>query len=329
LSGLFSFITYPMELGLVWLALAVGSAGVGIILFTIFVRAVLAPLQITQLRNAKNMQRLQPVMAELRKKHGNDKQKLSQETMSLYREHNVNPAMGCLPMLVQLPILFGLFYALLHLGSSPDNWPAAINWAKSTCNGVHVANWAQWYQHCYGVKNMPGNPSRVFQLFHADFLWLSHGLGRPDPFYILPLLAGATQWLQSRMMLTKSADPQQQMMNTMMNFMPLMIIIFAARYPSGLALYWVTSTVIGILVQYRITGWGLVPYLGDRGSGPGRGRAATPAKPRAPKPSPLAPTPTDTEPNGSNGDGLVQETTPRPRKKANRARGGRGGGRRG
>jgi hypothetical protein len=170
---------------------------------------------------------------------------------------------------------------------------------------------------------MPGQSARVFDLFHADFLWLSHGLGRPDPFYILPLLAGATQWLQSRMMLTRSTDPQQQMMNTMMNFMPLMIIIFAARYPSGLALYWVTSTVIGILVQYRITGWGLVPFLGDGGLSPGKER------PRPAKSSSLAPTPTKTEPNGSNGDGATPETPARPRRKANRARGGRGGGRRG
>ena len=62
-------------------------------------------------------------MQELRKKHGNDRQAISQETMALYKEHNVNPAMGCLPMLVQLPILFGLFYALLHLGSAPSGWP--------------------------------------------------------------------------------------------------------------------------------------------------------------------------------------------------------------
>jgi YidC/Oxa1 family membrane protein insertase len=313
-----------MEIGLVWLAVTVGSAGVGIILFTIFVRLLLSPLQIAQLRNAKAMQRLQPKMAELRQKHGKDRQKLSEETMRLYREHNVNPAMGCLPTVLQFPILIGLFYALLHLGSShPKKYP-------DTCSGHIINNLDQWYQVCYAMKGAASSPERVWDLFHANFLWLSHGLGLPDPLYILPVLAGVTQWVQSRMMLTKASDPQQQMMNTMMNFMPLMIIIFAARYPSGLALYWVTSTVIGILVQFPITGWGLVPYLGD-GRLPGLARSAAPPKARAPKSPPLSspPVETEAEPNGSNGEGPTRNAGARPRKKANRARGGRGGGRRG
>src|SRR5947209_791980 len=108
-----------MELGLVWLTLALGSAGISIILFTIGIRLVLAPLQIVQLRNAKAMQRLQPLMAELRQKHGKDREAMSKATMDLYREHHVNPAMGCLPMLLQFPILIGLFYALRHLGETP------------------------------------------------------------------------------------------------------------------------------------------------------------------------------------------------------------------
>src|SRR5947209_12640081 len=117
-----------MELGLVWLAVAVGSAGIGIILFTIFVRLILAPLTITQLRNAKSMQRVQPLVAELRKKHGKDRQKLMEETQKLYKEHKVNPVLGCLPTLLQFPILIGLFYALFHLGNSvPLVFPHSCN----------------------------------------------------------------------------------------------------------------------------------------------------------------------------------------------------------
>ena len=88
-----------MESALVQLALFVGSAGIAIILFTIIIRLILSPLQIVQLRSARAMQRLQPHIAELRKKHGKDKQKLTEETMKLYKEHKVNPAMGCLPMI--------------------------------------------------------------------------------------------------------------------------------------------------------------------------------------------------------------------------------------
>jgi YidC/Oxa1 family membrane protein insertase len=342
LGSLFGFITYPMELGLIWLAVTVGGAGIAIILFTIVVRLILSPLQITQLRNAKAMQRVQPLIKELQKKHGKDKQALTQATMALYKEHKVNPAMGCLPTLLQFPILIGLFYALLHLGSGPSGYPQAINWAKSACNGHNVATWHQWYQACYAVKSAAGTPESIFALFHAHFLWLSHGLGLPDPFYILPILAGVTQWIQSRMMLTKSTDQQQQMMNSMMNFMPLMIIFFALRYPSGLSLYWVTSTTIGILIQYKITGFGLLkPTLVGI---PGAARAlvsprpSTQQRPRSGRPAENGARPAAAgEQNGHNvmADGTTDGSANgaaavvRPRKKVNRARGGRSGGRRG
>lgn len=347
MQSLFEFIIYPMELGLIWLAHTVGSAGIGIILFTVFVRLVLAPLQIVQLRNAKAMQRIQPLVAELRQKHGSDKQALSQATMELYREHQVNPAMGCLPTLLQFPVLIGLFYALLHLGDAPNGYPKAIVWAKTFCQGHPVHAWSQWFSQCYAVKNAAGTPDQIWHLFHANFLWLSHGLGRPDPLYILPILAGVTQWIQSRMMLTKSSDPQQQMMNQMMNFMPLMIVVFATNYASGLSLYWVTSTLIGIAIQYRITGWGMLPILGNPGgSAGGSGRSPARPAPTRPKTSPpkkerpaqsaepeLRTLPTsDTQLNGQDGKGDRSEemtAAARPRRRANRARGGRGGGRRG
>jgi YidC/Oxa1 family membrane protein insertase len=343
LQNLFGFITYPLEIGIVWLALAVGSAGIGIILFTILVRLVLSPFQIVQLRNAKAMQRLQPLMNEVRQRHGKDRVKVQEETMRLYREHGVNPAMGCLPMLLQMPILFGLFYAFSHLGSSPPHYPHP-DWVNVTCNGVTVHGWQAWFHSCYAVKNMPGTAQHVFNLFHAKFLWLSNGLGEPDPLYILPVLAGVTQWIQSRMMLTRSTDPQQQMMNTMMNFMPLMIVFFATHYASGLSLYWVTSTVIAILIQVRITGWGLLPVLGNKPVA-----AVKPVRPAA-QSNGAGSKPGQAKKSG--GDGQAADATPaaqadmngeesaatgtngkapvvRQRKKANRARGGRGGGRRG
>ncbi len=338
MGSLFGFISHPMEVGLIWLAITLGGAGIGIILFTIVVRLILSPLQITQLRNAKAMQRVQPLIKQLQQKHGKDRQALTQATMAVYKEHQVNPAMGCLPTLLQFPILIGLFYALLHLGSAPLGYPSHIIWAKVTCNGHHIAGWSQWFQTCYGVPGAAGNAKEVFNLFHANFLWLNHGLGLPDPLYILPLLAGITQWVQSRMMLTKSTDSQQQMMNTMMNFMPLMIIFFAARYPSGLSLYWVTSTLIGIAIQYKITGTGLLkPTLAGIPATFSSLVSPRPATQSRPKPSrqlpPKSETPVaDVEPhgNGATPDGNgTRPGTSRPRKKSNRPRGGKGGGRRG
>jgi YidC/Oxa1 family membrane protein insertase len=350
-QNIFGFIIHPMELGVIWLTVALGSAGIGIIVFTILVRLILAPLNIIQLRNAKSMQRLQPLIGDLRKKHGKDREALSKATMELYREHNVNPAMGCLPTLLQFPVLIGLFYALLHLGSSV---PTALKNGKfpvTTCNNVAVHTATAWYERCYAVTGMSGSPSHVYDLFHATFLWLSDGLGRQDPLLILPILAAVTQWVQSRMMLTKSNDQQQQMMNSMMNFVPIMIFIFAMRYPSGLSLYWVTSTLIGIAIQYRITGLGLLPStlqsLGRLAGGVGTSRALAPARSSRPNPTSTprtaakppadkpAKTPLDApkaelngqdNQNGASGDssGAI-----RRRKPANRPRGGKRSGRRG
>lgn len=355
MQNIFGFIIHPMELGLVWLATTVGSAGIGIILFTIFVRLVLSPLQIAQLRNAKAMQRLQPLMAELKQKHGKDKQKMTEATMALYKEHNVNPAMGCLPTVLQFPILIGLFYALLHLGQSPKWYHKVHVPLVDSCNGQTVHGWAQWLHSCYAISSV-SNTAHVFDLFHANFLWLSNGLGGNDPLYILPVLAGITQWVQSRMMLTRSVDPQQQMMNNLMNFMPLMIVFFALRYASGLSLYWVTSTLIGIAIQYKITGLGLLPEtlrgwtsgLSGLRNGPAAGSSKQPPRPKklssgqarsltssngdAPRKESAPRSTTNGQTNGAGAaDEVPQETAAvvRPRKKANRARGGRGGGRRG
>lgn len=350
MAELFGFIVHPMEIGLVWLAVLVGSAGVGIILFTIFVRLLLSPLTIVQLRNAKAMQRIQPLVKELQQKHGKDREALTKATMELYKEHRVNPALGCLPVLLQFPILIGLFYALLHLGSSPTGYGTkqGIQWLKSACNGIKFNhpndpnNFSNWLHGCYSVHGAVSTPAHVFNLFHANFLWLSHGLGQPDPLYILPILAGLTQWVQSRMMLTRSTDPQQQMMNQMMNIVPFTIVFFAWRYASGLSLYWVTSTLIGIIIQYRITGWGLLPNTlrSIRAWRPAPSTGARPSsrgtrqsQPRPSKPAPAKQAPvTETEMNGKDGAARTPQRTAetRPRKKANRAsRGGRGGGRRG
>ena len=285
MGSLFSFISNPFEHVLGAMALIVGSAGIAIILFTIIIRLILAPLQIVQLRSARAMQKLQPQIAELRKKHGKDRQKLTEETMKLYKEYKVNPAMGCLPMLLQFPVLIGLFWALRDLGATPTAkatpktlhsfplcWPTGAvsgklyNITPDCWNKIHgvvsstgPASWLTKYYHTalFGSTHAQS----VYNLFHAQFLWLSNGLGQPDPLYILPVLAGATQWIQSRMMMQQTSDPQQKSMQMLMNFTPLIIVFFALRYPSGLSLYWVTSTTIGILITMRITGWGSVPRV--------------------------------------------------------------------
>jgi hypothetical protein len=123
---------------------------------------------------------------------------------------------------IQIPILWSLFLVLRGLAKAPADL------AKE-----HLVH---------------------FQLYSAHFLWLN--LGQPDAFHILPIVAGITQWIQQRMMLQPTNDPQQRQMQQIMQFLPLMIVVFAWQYPSGLAIYWVTSNIIMMIMQYLISGWG-------------------------------------------------------------------------
>lgn len=227
-----TYLVGPLQSGLRFLATDLGlGAGTAIILFTIGVRTLLLPLSIQQIRSQKAMQKLQPELKALQKRLGKDREKLSAETMALYKEHGVNPAMGCFPIVIQMPVLFGLYGAL---------------------NGL-------------GTQDLPENAP-----FHQPWLWIEH-LNRPDiihlpgiPFplpFILPVLAAITQWVQQRMMTQPSDDPQQQMQNQIFQFMPLMMLYFGISFSAGLALYWVTQNFIAIVQQYFSTGLGSLAPL--------------------------------------------------------------------
>lgn len=224
----------PLMEGLRLLFRLTGSWGVAIFLFTLAMKVVLFPLTAQQIRSQKRMQDLQPLLKELQKRYGKDRERMAQEQMRLYKEHKVNPAAGCVPLVVQMPILFALYAALLNLG-----------------DGRELS-------------------------FHQAFLWVSD-LSKPDAFDVfgvplpgaMPLLAGATQWVQTKMAMPHTVDPQQRMQNQMMQFMPLMIIFFGTSFAAGIALYWVVSTVFGIVQQYFTTGWGTL--LPEGAAGPGAG----------------------------------------------------------
>ena len=193
-----------------------GSAGIAIILFTVIIKTILLPITVKSIRSSKNMQELAPKIKEIQKKYGKDRQRASQETMALYQTHGVNPMAGCLPMVLQIPIFFGLYYSIRSL------------------SGSHIGVW------------------------NDGFLWLP-SLNDPDPYKILPILAGIFQFIQARMMRPanqKVTDSQQQIMNTMMNFMPLMVIVFGWNFSSGPVIYWVTQAIYSVVQQWLITGWG-------------------------------------------------------------------------
>lgn len=252
----------PLADALVVLTNFLGSYGLAIVVFTIAVKFILLPLTIQQIRSSKAMMEIQPKLKELQKKYGKDREKLMQEQMRLYKEHKVNPAAGCLPLLIQMPIWFGLYQALITLSGRPE--------------------FAQ-----------------------SGFLWIRSLATVEGPPYILAILTGVTQWVIQRMMAPRTDDPQQKMMNQMMQFMPLMFMIFAFQVPAGLVLYWVTSNLFTFAQQYFTTGWGsLVPEGGwgtlgsSIGGLLGRGASNKPA-PRATAKSTRARVPS-TEPS-SNG----------------------------
>ena len=179
----------------------VGNFGVSIIIVTILIKIALLPLTLKQDKSMKEMKKIQPELEKIKKDYAHDKQMLNIKTMELYKEHKVNPLGGCLPLLLQLPILFALF-GVLRNGIIPKD---------------------------------------------SSFLWLK--LSVPDPFYVLPVLNGAVSFFQQKLMGSADSNPQ---MKNMMYIFPIMMIMFSLKMPSGLQLYWLTSSILAVVQQYFI-----------------------------------------------------------------------------
>jgi YidC/Oxa1 family membrane protein insertase len=219
----------------------IGAFGVAIIVLTILIRLAMAPLQqfqlVTQRKTMVEQRKLAPEVGELRKKYKKDPQKLNAEMMKLYQEHGVNPLgglVGCLPLIVQIPILTALYYVL-------------TDFARSN----HVA------AHFLFIGNLNENPMQHH--------WFS-GLPIPSPEYLVfPVLAAITTLVQSRMLMmpppVNPTDQEQQtaqMQRTMVWLSPLMIGYFALNVPAGLGLYWFIGNCVSIIQQSFVVGWGNV-----------------------------------------------------------------------
>ncbi len=205
-------IATPFGLFLRYIYDFVNNYGWSIVIFTIIVKILLLPLTLKQSQSMKKMQELNPKLKEIQKKYAKDKQKMNEKTMELYKKENVNPAGGCLPLLIQFPVLIALFQVLRE----PQKYVFT---------------------------------PEVYATVEKSFFWLKD-LGSPDSLYILPVLAAATTYYQSKMM--NNANAQNPTQNTMTIVMPLMIGWFALKFPSGLALYWVLSNLFQIVQQYFI-----------------------------------------------------------------------------
>jgi len=236
-----SFFLQPMLNSLLWLYSVLGhNFAVSITVFTIIVRLVTLPLTIPQMTSSKKMQALQPKLKELKKKHGDDKEAMTRAQMDLYKEAGVNPMGGCLPMLVQFPIWIGLYQSIYQ---------------AMAVNPVQVLDLSQ---NIY--LNFP-NLSQMIPL-NDHFLWLN--LGRPDPFYILPVLVAASMFFQQKLMTMPSADPSSESMTKSMTYtMPLMFGFFSLNFSSGLSIYFIMSSVVGVVIQL-----GINRFMGIESSNP-------------------------------------------------------------
>ena len=224
-----------------------GSGGLAIILFTIVARLIILPLTVKSIQSTRKMQELQPLMKELQRKHGKDPQKLQEETMKLYREYKVNPAGGCLPMFLQLPIFLGVYQAVISLTRvSPAEHAASAMIRALGDNGFNIASLPQ----TLGQPQLAGG-----------FLWLPD-LGKVDPFYILPVLSVVFQLLVQLMATPRIQDPQQKAMTQSMLVLPIVFGYIGFTFPSGAVLYWVVGSILSMIQQYVISGWGsLSNYL--------------------------------------------------------------------
>lgn len=190
--------------------------GLSIIVFTVLIKIILLPLNIKQTKSMKDMQRLQPEIKKLGKKYKNNKEKLNEETMKLYKTFKVNPAGGCLPLLLQFPILIGLYGTL----RSPDVWVF---------------------------------PNGVIETINMSFLWINN-LGKPDPLYILPILAALFTFITQKFTMAATVsnpdDPNAKTQKIMLYAMPLMIGYISISMPAGVALYWVVQNIFTFVQQF-------------------------------------------------------------------------------
>lgn len=238
---MFNTIVYqPFLQALIFLYGLLGNnLGFAIITLTLLIRLALFPITLPSLKSANNLRKLKPQLDKLKRKYGKDKKTLQQEQLKLYKKENINPAAGCLPQILQLVIFFALYRVFINF----------IN--EGMVNGIPIT---------------------------MNFLWLN--LSQPDQTYILPIIAGVSQLVLALMISPGAdataektlaaqtpdeaddkkaedvADMAQSMQTQMIFIMPALTFFFALRFPSGLAIYWIVSTIFAVTQQYFVSGWG-------------------------------------------------------------------------
>lgn len=214
------------------------NLGLAIAALTVLIQAILIPLRLPSIKSAQKMKQLQPELDGLKNKHKKDKTALAKAQMELYQKRGVNPAAGCLPTLLSIPVMVALYQVLLQTLNTTD--AASIN--------------NLLYFEFLKLSDISA--------LNTQFFWLN--LAKPDPFFILPILVGISQWGLTKMMSdrpqTTNHQPQTTnqesvedtmaaMQSQMQYVFPLMSALIAARLPSGVALYWIISVAFATIQQ--------------------------------------------------------------------------------
>ncbi len=197
------FIAKPLHWLLSLIQGIVVNWGIAIMVLTFIVRGAMYPLTKAQYTSMAKMRMLQPKLQEMRERIGDDRQRMSQEMMELYKKEKVNPLGGCLPLILQMPIFIALYWTLME----------------------------------------------SVELRHSPFFGWITDLSAQDPYFILPLLMGASMFMIQKMSPTTVTDPMQQ---KIMTFMPVMFTFFFLFFPSGLVLYWLVSNIVTLIQQTLI-----------------------------------------------------------------------------
>ena len=333
LAWLFTPIFQAMFIVLVFVYDVLGGLGVwaaigwAIVVLTLVVRTIVIPLYRRQLTSQRRMQLLQPEIKEIQKRYKGDSVKARVAQQELMKERGISPLAGCLPLLLQMPLLF-IMYSVIQNGLTNVNPTAML-----VVFGHQVVPLA-----CNNINPATGQPDAALGPCIdtiIPFLNASINVGLPSTVFsvalggfvlgisILAIVSAALQLVQSRMMLPKTRpeddDPNTKIQRQTMLFLPLISIVYGGFLPAGLFIYWITATIFSIAQQYLIVGWGgMFPLFGWTP------RFALDHTPRFPVSMPPPPEPSKRAPILNDADKkTTAEKTIRPRERGRQGRRGR------
>jgi YidC/Oxa1 family membrane protein insertase len=254
-----ALLVYPLINLLVLADYFIHDFGLAVVIVTVAIRLALFPVFRAQVRSSRSMQELAPAMNDIKKKYGNDRARLQQEQMKLYKERGINPVGGCLPMLVFFPVLFAMYAAFQQVGGLgtpaltiqqlnehvlwPFIKPLFADLPPNTTIDL-TAHWLPW------ITNL-AQPDHVFTLPFVG------GIGP------LPIISALLQLVASIQALPRNPpqtdDPTQRTMQSMTYYLPLITIVFFKDLAAGVFIYYITTTIFQVIQQYFVMGWGQLP----------------------------------------------------------------------